>query len=193
MSKTSIAFSVAGFTLACWLPVQAQQPAHQPPSKPIAGAPGHGGGAHLTEAQFVPMMTKHHQDGIEMAKREEGSGASAEVKALAAKIRQAQERELAEMQGHAAHGAAASEMASHAEHQKMEEQSQATMKRLQNASGEELDRVFLDEMAKHHQMAIDMVGRTTFKNAQMRQMAQKMAADQKQELGEIKRLQKKTS
>lgn len=128
-----------------------------------------------------------------MAKREEAEGAAAPVKALAAKIRQAQERELSELQGHSAHGAPSSEMASHAEHQKMEQERQASMKRLQSASGDALDRAFLEEMAKHHQMAIDMVGRTTFTNAELRQMAQKMAAAQKQELSEIKRLQKKGS
>ena len=193
MSKASIALSVTVLALACWLPVQAQQPQQQPPAKPIAGGPAHGAAAHLTDAQFVSMMTKHHQDGIEMAKREEAEGAAAPVKALAGKIRQAQERELSELKPHSSHGAPPSEMASHAEHQKMEQESQASMKRLQSASGNALDRVFLEEMAKHHQMAIDMVGRTTFKNAELRQMAQKMAAAQKQELSEIKQLQKKTS
>ena len=193
MLKASFALTVTGVTLACWLPLQAQQPTQQPPSKPISGSHGHADAAHLTDAQFVTMMTKHHRDGIEMAKREEADGASAQVKALAATIRQSQERELSELQAHAAHAAPASEMASHADHQKMEEQSQATMKRLQSATGEALDRTFLEEMAKHHQMAIDMVGRTTFKNADLRQMAQKMAAAQKKELGDLKQLQKKAS
>lgn len=193
MSKHAITLSVC---LACVLGVRAQaqqsQP-HQPSSKPTGSAHAHGEAGHLTEAQFVTMMTKHHQDGIEMAKREESGGASAEVKALAAKIRQSQERELSEMKPHSSHAAPASEMSGHAEHQKMEQQSQASMKRLESASGAALDRAFLEEMAKHHQMAIDMVGRTTFKNAEMRQMAQKMAAGQKQELGELKQLQKKAS
>jgi uncharacterized protein (DUF305 family) len=193
MSKTSIPLSAIGLTLACWLPLQAQQPPPHPPTNPVSGAHGHGDAAHLTDAQFVTMMTKHHRDGIEMAKREEANGTSSEVKALAAKIRQSQERELSELQGHSAHAASASEMAAHAEHQKMEQQSRAAMKRLQSASGEALDRAFLEEMAKHHQMAIDMVGRTTFKDADMRQMAQKMAAAQQDELGELKQLQKKTS
>ena len=46
----------------------------------------------LTDASFVQMMSKHHQQGIEMARMEEERGASASVKQLAAKIRQSQEK-----------------------------------------------------------------------------------------------------
>jgi len=35
----------------------------------------------LSDAEFVPMMIKHHRDGIQMAQLEEKNGASAEVKA----------------------------------------------------------------------------------------------------------------
>jgi len=41
----------------------------------------------MTDAMFVPMMIKHHQQGIEMARLEEERGSTAPVKALAAKIR----------------------------------------------------------------------------------------------------------
>ena len=161
----------------------------QATGKTSPAAHDQGAMAHLTEAQFVAMMTKHHQDGIAMAKEEEERGTSAAVKGLAAKIRGAQERELGEMKGHASHGTdSSSGMAGHGDHQKkMDEESQATMKRLKDASGEALDHAFVDEMAKHHQMAIDMVGRTTFKTDALRQMAQKMAADQKQEIAELKK------
>src|SRR5688572_3073383 len=122
----------------------------------------------MTDAQFVPMMIKHHQDGIDMARMEEQRGSSAAVKALAAKIRESQERDIAAMKpyaasgtsccaqaGHAAgqpapgsstaseHGASAAANQhgpAHAEHHAMmEQQSRAMMTRLKSASGNDLD------------------------------------------------------
>ena len=36
----------------------------------------------MTDAEFVPMMTQHHQHGIELARAEEERGSSAAVKSL---------------------------------------------------------------------------------------------------------------
>ncbi len=38
-------------------------------------------------------------------------------------------------------------------------------------------------------MALEMIAKTTFNDANLRKLAQKMAADQKKELGELKKLQ----
>lgn len=147
----------------------------------------------MTEAEFVPMMIKHHQDGIEMARVEEERGSSAAVKGLAAKIRQSQEREIGELKAHAQHAAGAQGTAGQTEHgdhsKMMEQQSQATMKRLRSASGEALDHAFLEEMAKHHQMALHMIERTKFQSAELNKVAQKMAAGQREELKELKKLE----
>jgi uncharacterized protein (DUF305 family) len=69
----------------------------QKPSEPPKDMQHHQMMQGLTDAQFVPMMIKHHQQGIEMARLEEQRGSSASVKALAAKIRQSQGKELAEL------------------------------------------------------------------------------------------------
>ena len=140
----------------------------------------------MTEAEFVPMMIKHHQDGIQMSQLEEENGASADVKALAAKIRQAQERDIPELKKHSQHASTAT--GGPAGHDKMmEPQSQMTMKRLKTASGAALDHAFLEEMAKHHQMAISMTEGVKLQNAELRQFAQKIAAGQRQELAELKK------
>ena len=160
----------------------------------------------MTDAQFVEMMRMHHQQGIELAKLEESKGTRGEVQALAAKIRQGQERELQELQSaHGGHSAAGSptggakpqgtagherhgaEMQKH--HEMMEQMANESKQKLENASGAEVDRAFLQEMAKHHQMALEMVAKTKFKDPELRKMAQKMAADQKRELQELKKLQ----
>ena len=140
----------------------------------------------LTDAQFVPMIVKHHQQGIEMARLEEQRGATASVKALAAKIRQSQEKELAELKTHSEHLAKGT--AGHAEHDKMmDQQGQAMMSQLKSASGAALDHAFLEHMAKHHEMAISMTEGAKLQDAELKKLAQKMVAGQRQELAELKK------
>jgi uncharacterized protein (DUF305 family) len=140
----------------------------------------------MTDATFVPMMIKHHQHGIEMARVEEERGSSASVKALAAKIRQSQEKELAELKAHAEH--AAKGTSGHAEHDKMmEQQSQAMMTKLKSASGAALDHAFLEQMAKHHEGAIAMTEGAKLQDPELKKLAQKMLTGQRQELAELKK------
>lgn len=156
----------------------------------------------MNDAQFVELMTKHHQDGIEMAKLEESKGTRAEVKALATKIREGQEREIKEMEAaapkdsHAAgampHGAAAPvghDAMTQTHHEMMEQMGAASKKKIEDASGAAVDQAFLEEMAMHHEMAMQMATKTTFQNAELKKVAQKMAADQKRDLAELKKLQ----
>jgi uncharacterized protein (DUF305 family) len=140
----------------------------------------------MTDAMFVPMMIKHHQHGIEMARVEEERGSSASVKALAAEIRQSQEKELAELKAHAEH--AAKGTSGHAEHDKMMEQhSQSMMTKLKSASGAALDHAFLEQMAKHHEGAIAMTEGAKLQDPELKKLAQKMVTGQRQELAELKK------
>ena len=140
----------------------------------------------MTDAMFVPMMIKHHQHGIEMARLEEERGSSASVKALAAEIRQSQEKELAELKAHAEH--AAKGTSGHAEHDKMMEQhSQSMMTKLKSASGAALDHAFLEQMAKHHEGAIAMTEGAKLQDPELKKLAQKMVTGQRQELAELKK------
>jgi uncharacterized protein (DUF305 family) len=140
----------------------------------------------MTDAMFVPMMIKHHQHGIEMARLEEARGSAASVKALAAKIRQSQEKELAELKRHAEH--AAKGTSGHAEHDKMmEQQSQFMMAKLKSASGAALDHAFLEQMAKHHEGAIAMTEGAKLQDPELKKLAQKMLAGQRQELAELQK------
>lgn len=183
---------IAAFTMAAVvplsLPAQAQPQAGTDHAKHAQTSQSQDHSA-MTDVDFVAMTIKHHQDGIEMARVEEKGGASNDLKALAGKIREGQERELAELQKHQKGTANAG--SGHAAHMKqMEADSQRAMKRLQSASGAALDHAFAEEMAKHHQQAIDMVSRTKFSDRELQSMAQKMAASQKQELAELKKHQK---
>lgn len=140
----------------------------------------------MNDAQFVTMMIRHHQHGIEMARAEETRGASASVKALAAKIRQSQEEELAELKTQAQHHAGAAGPREQADHDKMmEQQSQAMIARLKSASGPALDHAFLEQMTKHHEMAITMTEGAKIEDPQLKRLAQKMVEEQRRELAEL--------
>jgi uncharacterized protein (DUF305 family) len=155
----------------------------------------------LTDAQFVQMMIKHHKDGIELSKIEESRGREPAVKSLAAKMRQAQERDIAEMQSsHAEHAAtkpegtsghgehAGQDAAMRKHHEMMEQMAQDARIKVENASEADVDDTFLQTMIKHHEMALQMIEGAKLKDAGLRKMSQKMASEQKREIAEMKKL-----
>ena len=181
--NTSEVVLVAAITIGLASGVHAQKPAaasgaqHEHMMKGMMG---------MTDAMFVPMMIKHHQHGIEMARLEEARGSAAAVKALATKIRQSQEKELAELKAHAEHVAkGTSGQAEHGE--MMDLQSQSMMAKLKSASGATLDHAFLEQMAQHHEGAIAMAEGAKLQDPELKKLAQKMVAGQRQELGELKK------
>jgi uncharacterized protein (DUF305 family) len=140
----------------------------------------------MSDADFVHMMTKHHQGGIEMSKVEESKGSSAAVKALAMKIRQGQEREISEMASWTKRHSGAPSADARSHDAMMQKEHHATMAKLNAASGNALDQLFASEMAKHHEMAIQMIDTATLKDAELRKMADKMKASQSAELKELR-------
>jgi uncharacterized protein (DUF305 family) len=184
MRTKYIAVCVAVGTLTIGSPpaVRAQKPADEKGAQYQQMMQG------MTDALFVPMMIKHHQHGIEMARLEEDRGASVSVKALAVKVRQSQEKELTELKAHSEHAIGAKGTPGRADHNNMmEQQSQMMMKRLKSASGAALDRAFLEDMAKHHQMAISMTEGAKLQDPELKKLAQRMVAGQRQELAELKK------
>lgn len=184
MVKRSIAVCLAfgAISLASSATVNAQDPADDKRAQHHQTMQG------MTDGMFVSMMIKHHQQGIEMARVEEERGANAPVKALAAKIRQSQEKELAELKAHSEHGTGAKGTSGHTtDHDKMEQQGQMMMKRLKSASGSALDHAFLEDMSKHHQMAIGVAEGAKLGDPELQKLAQKMVAAQRQELAELKK------
>jgi uncharacterized protein (DUF305 family) len=184
MTKKTIAlFVIAASTIGFTSGVRAQKPEAASASQHEQMIKGMMG---MTDERFVPMMIKHHQHGIEMARLEEDRGSSASVKALAAKIRQSQEKELAELKTHAEHVAKGA--SGHAEHDKMMElQSQSMMAKLKSASGAALDHAFLEQMAKHHEGAIAMTEGAKLQDPELKKLAQQMLTGQRQELAELKK------
>jgi uncharacterized protein (DUF305 family) len=181
--KTTALFFIAAITVGVAGGVRAQKPG-------AAGAGRHEqmmkGMMGMTDAMFVPMMIRHHQHGIEMARLEEERGSSASVKALAARIRQSQEKELAELKAHAEQAPkGTSGDAAHDE--MMAQRSQSMMAKLKSASGADLDHAFLEQMAKHHEGAVTMTEGAKLQDPELKKLAQKMLTDQRQELAELRK------
>jgi uncharacterized protein (DUF305 family) len=185
-----IAACLAAGALTVAIPggVQAQEPA----TGAAAAQHPHTAMQALTDAQFVQMMLEHHQRGLELVRLEKEQGSSPAVKELATRIGESQERDIVELKalskdeargttGQAEHHGAADH------HKGMVQQSETMMKELKAKSGEELDRAFLEHMAKHHQMAISMTEDATLQDPQVKQLAEKMLESQRQELAELKK------
>lgn len=155
--------------------------------KPAQTAPQGDHSMMLMDADFAYLMVKHHRGGIEMAKTEESRGSSSEVKALAAKIRQGQERDLPTLTQYGNKAKKGGMIASH--EKQMDKEHQASMAKLKAASGNALDKAFAEEMSKHHQKALEMIKQAHLTDAKLKQTTDKMAAEQKQELQELKKVQ----
>ena len=142
----------------------------------------------MTDAEFVPLMIKHHEDGIAMAKILKERGSSDSVKALAARIRDIQEQELEQLKRLAEEVGEPKDRAGLAEYaQTMTEQGQSMIRRLEEApEGEAVDQAFLEEMARHHQMGIELIAGTRFRNGALRTLARQMEKEQKAEIRELK-------
>lgn len=153
----------------------------------------------MDDAEFVAMMLQHHRDGIEMARVAEQKATNADVKALARKIREGQERESREMKPFAGRdatptGTSGQHTAQGGTHQaEQQAESKKAIERVRAATGTQVDHAFIEEMTKHHQMAIQMTRNTQFQNSQLKQMADKMSANQTREIDELKRTHQRVS
>ena len=199
--KTIVVAAVA--ILAVATGAAAQQTQSGQSQRPTSGSTQatHAGANHMNDAQFVAMMMQHHRDGIEMARIAEQKATTAEVKSLAREIREGQEREAQEMKpfagGQAAptgtSGQRPAQAGAHGDHQAHMEQSKKAVERVRTATGTQVDHAFLEEMSKHHQMAIQMARDTQFQNAKLKQLADKMSANQAREVEELKRAHQRVS
>ncbi|WP_310724150.1 DUF305 domain-containing protein [Streptomyces sp. N2A] len=142
-----------------------------PSGKPSATAGASAGKHNAADATFAQEMIPHHRQAVAMADLAATRAGSADVKALAATIKKAQDPEITTMSGWlkswgekvpqdhdmaGTHGMAGMD---HGEGKTMpgmmSAQEMATMK---NATGKAFDTQFLKLMVKHHQGAVTMAG-----------------------------------
>lgn len=149
------------------------------------------------DLHFIDMMTMHHQEGIEMAQMAQTKAVNPRVKALADRIVTDQQMDIAELQGHRNHwyagkptmdpGVMSSMMQGmHPGMMSMED----TRRKLLAAQGAAFDRLFLETMIHHHQMAVDMSkqARTKAKHAEIKEIARRTAVKQQAEIALMNRL-----
>ncbi len=149
------------------------------------------------DLHFIDMMIMHHQEGIEMAQMAQTKAVNQKVKALADRIVADQQKDIEELQRHRNHWYAGKPPMDPAMMSSMMQSMHPGMmsmedsrRKLNAAVGAAFDRLFLDTMIHHHQMAIDMAKEATRKaeHAEIKDIARKTIAKQKTEIGEMNRL-----
>ncbi|MET8975879.1 DUF305 domain-containing protein [Streptomyces sp. NPDC004539] len=114
------------------------------------------------DVTFAQGMIPHHRQAVEMAALAADRASSAQVKALAGRIQQAQDPEIETMSGwlKAWGEDVPAEKADHSEHAGMTGMAgmmdDAAMKELESASGAKFDTRFMEMMIEHHEGAIEM-------------------------------------
>lgn len=151
------------------------------------------------DVTFAQNMIAHHQQAIEMAAMADGRAANAEVTALAAKIKAAQQPEIDTMNGWlAAWGepmvmpstSMGSDMPSRDHSSMPGMMSDAEMNELMAAKGVAFDKRFLTMMISHHEGAIQMAQQETVQgsNTDAKALAEKIVTDQRAEITTMKSL-----
>lgn len=170
-------------------------PASAPPASasPDAASPGV---FNATDVQFATDMIPHHRQAVDMAALAATRASNAEVKALAAKIRQAQEPEIATMAGWlTAWGEPVPSPG--AMHHDMDDMggmpgmlTDAELRQLTAATGAALDTLFLKLMIKHHEGAVEAATTAQAQGADpaVKQLAGAIVTSQTAELATMKAL-----
>jgi uncharacterized protein (DUF305 family) len=146
------------------------------------------------DADFASAMIPHHEQALQMASLAPERAANADVKALAARIEQAQAAEIDTMSrwlsdwgnrgatmpphgiGHEAHGPGMAD--------------EQQLAQLEDAKGAEFDRLFLNLMIAHHEGAIDMAQQEidNGRHEEARRLSQTIKDAQAREIAEMKAL-----
>lgn len=138
------------------------------------------------DLQFLDTMTAHHQSAIDMARPAVEKAQHAELKEFARKIVEDQEREIAEMRRYREQWYAGKPPAMNMEMPGMMDSMKGMdMNRMNAATGNEFDLMFLDMMTAHHAGATLMAREalTKAEHPEVKRLAQKIIDEQEREIG----------
>jgi uncharacterized protein (DUF305 family) len=141
------------------------------------------------DVAFAQKMVPHHEQALEMAKLVPTRSGNEKVRGLAERVEKAQDPEITRMNEWLKQWGATTKQ-DHEGHDMAGMMSQDDMAKLENASGAEFDRLWLDLMVKHHEGAVEMA-RTELSQGQdagAKQLAQAIVDGQQQEITEMKDL-----
>ena len=140
------------------------------------------------DVMFMQMMIPHHQQAVDMGVLAETRAQSAEVKDLAAQIKDEQRPEIVQMQGLLQDAGASEDMGHHMAMAGMLSDSEFSA--LENATGAEFDRLYLEGMIAHHEGAIQMAktALTGNKNTIVKDLCDAIIASQADQIAYMKEL-----
>ncbi|HKU38777.1 MAG TPA: DUF305 domain-containing protein [Polyangiales bacterium] len=133
------------------------------------------------DADFIAFFLPHHQMAVQMAQMQMMHGASAEIRSMAERMRDAQTAEIQQMR-------ALSKSADTAPPQ--DDHMHGEMKMMMQMRGSELDHMFVSEMVQHHAAGIPTAHRAKphVQNAELRAMADNIFESQSREVGEMQHM-----
>lgn len=184
-------FAVAGVSAVLLLtqPTLAQQSASNAMMKSMQSGMSRMMNMKMTgdpDHDFATMMRMHHEGAVEMADLELKQGTNAPTKALASRIKAANQREIKEMtQFLSSHKPVASPKA------KMGQSGMKAMHDGKHSMNGKADHDFASMMVEHHQQAVDMsrVFLKEGKTAKMKTLANSIIREQTKEIAELKKLE----
>ena len=139
-------------------------------------------GYSMQETMFASMMIPHHEQAIVMSDLALSKSTNPDVLELARGIKAAQAPEIEEMKSW---GAVDTDM--HSGHVMSGMLTDQELSELRAAQGEEFDRLFLEEMIKHHEGAITMTEAIVdSKNPEVAALANAIITTQKSEIERMK-------
>jgi uncharacterized protein (DUF305 family) len=159
-----------------------------------SSAPMMGGDHSAADVEFAQMMVAHHQQAVQLATLAETRAADAEVRALAGKVKAAQQPEITMMSGWLTGWGQPSAQASGHDMAGMGAMpgllSEQEVAQLTAAQGVDFDRMFARMMIAHHdgaiQMANTVLAGTT--NTQVKALAQGIASAQTAEVDQLQKI-----
>jgi uncharacterized protein (DUF305 family) len=166
---------------------------HDASSAPATAAAS-AGTFNATDVQFATDMIPHHRQAVDMAALADSKASSAEVKALAAKIRKAQEPEIATMSawlttwGEPVPGPGSMHHDAGDMGGMPGMLTNTELRQLAGASGAAFDQLFLTLMIKHHEGAVETATTAQSQGIAVQQFAGEIVKSQTAEITEMKAL-----
>lgn len=140
------------------------------------------------DLQFIDTMSAHHQEAIDMAKIAEAKAQHTELKTLARNIIEDQQREIAQMKAWRDQWYAGKPQAMNMEMPGMMDSIKGMyMGKMNSATDEEFDLMFLDMMTMHHQGATMMAKQaiTKAEHPEIKKLSQQIMDAQQKEIEQM--------
>ncbi len=166
-------------------------------ANPTSAAASANASVNDADVTFAQSMIPHHRQALQMAAMAAGSAGDPEVKALATKVKEAQQPEIDTMNqwltawGKPAPDASMDPGMHGSEHESMPGMmSEADMAKLQDATGAAFDKLFLTMMIGHHNGAIEMAEQEVAQgsNPDAKALAEKIISDQQAEIATMQKI-----